>query len=124
MNSDLKKILAADEDGLVTYEYLANHIDNCDDVIDELTDNIIQVDKSGQFVVSTARYLNAIDSEKFKGVISRLIAAAIEKDRERRYIGDLMQAIYGEDYAAHADELKVSDDNFRRLYKRLHPTGF
>ena len=57
MNSELKKILDSDTDGLVTYEYLANHIDSCDDVIDDLADNIIRVDKSGQFCASTARTL-------------------------------------------------------------------
>lgn len=124
MNSDLKKILNSDTNGLVTYEYLANHIDSCDDIIDDLIENIIRVDKSGQFVASTARYLNAIDSEKFADAISKLIAAAIEKDREHRYLGDLLQGIWGEDYAARAEELKATDDNFRRIYKRLYPTGF
>ncbi len=124
MNPELKKILDSDKDGLVTYEYLANHIDSCDDVIDDLVDNIIRVDKTGQFAASTARYLNAINSETFAGVISKLIAAAIDKDREHRYLGDLLQGIWGEDYAEHAEELKAKDDNFRRIYKRLYPTGF
>ena len=132
MTPDLKKILNSDTDGLVTYEYLANHIDSCDDIIDDLIENIIRVDKSGQFVASTARYLNAIDSEKFDDAISKLIAAAIEKDREHRYLGvyrhpeppSWVPRIWGEDYAARAEELKVSDDNFRRIYKRLFPTGF
>jgi hypothetical protein len=73
--------------------------------------------------VSAARYLNAIDSEFYASQISRLIAAAIEKDREHRYIGDLLQGIWGTDYASRVDELNASDDNFRRIYKRLFPSG-
>lgn len=124
MNSDLKKILDSDTDGLVSYEYLANHIDSCQDVINDIIENIIRVDKTGQFDASTARYLNAIDKETFAEYISRLIAAAIEKDREHRYLGDLIQGIWGEDYAKHVDELNAKDDNFRRIYKRLFPKGF
>lgn len=88
-----------------------------------MSSNMITVDKTGQFVASAARYLFAIDGEKYAHVINKLIAAAIDKDRERRYLGDLMQAIYGEDYASRADQLNVTDDNFRRIYKRLYPTG-
>ena len=124
MNSDLKKILDSDTDGLVSYEYLANHIDSCQDVINDIIENIIRVDKTGQFDASTARYLNAIDKETFAEYISRLIAAAIEKDREHRYLGDLLQGIWGEDYAKHVYELNAKDDNFRRIYKRLFPKGF
>ena len=124
MNSYLKKILDSDTDGLVSYEYLANHIDSCQDVINDIIENIIRVDKTGQFDASTARYLNAIDKETFAEYISRLIAAAIEKDREHRYLGDLIQGIWGEDYAKHVDELNAKDDNFRRIYKRLFPKGF
>ena len=124
MNSDLKKILDSDTDGLVSYEYLANHIDSCQDVINDIIENIIRVDKTGQFDASTARYLSAIDKETFAEYISKLIAAAIEKDREHRYLGDLLQGIWGEDYAEHVDELNAKDDNFRRIYKRLFPKGF
>lgn len=123
MDQDLKKQLTADPDGLLTYEYIANHIGACDDIMDELVDNMILVDNSGQFTVSSARYLSAIDAEKYRGAISRLIAGAIEKDRERRYIGDLLPAIWGTDYEARADELSAADDNFRRIYKRLFPSS-
>ena len=63
MDQDLKKELERDSDGLLTYEYIANHIGLCDDIMDELIDNMILVDGNGQFVVSAARYLNAIDRE-------------------------------------------------------------
>lgn len=122
-NEDAKR-LTGDADGLLTYEYLANHIENCDDDIDWLTDNIIRVDLTGQFTASAARYLHAIDSSKYASAISQLVNATIGKDREHRYLSSLMSGIYGPDYREHADELSASDDNFRRIYKRLFPTGF
>lgn len=121
-NEDIKT-LSKDPDGLLTYEYIANHIATCDDDMDFLVDNMITVDKTGQFVASAARYLSAIDPNKYSASISRLIAAAIEKDRERRYLGDLLLAIWGKDYLSRADELSATDDNFRRIYKRLYPRG-
>ena len=115
------KSLAADPDGLLTYEYIANHINELSpDDMTALADNMIQVDRNGQFVVSAARYPSATDRDLFAEPIARLIAAAIDKDRERRYLGDLLQAIYGPDYAEHAGELSAADDNFRRIYKRLY----
>lgn len=115
------KALQADQDGLATYEYIANHIDTCAADIDFLVDNMISVDRNGQFLVSAARYLSAIDAEGFATAISRLVAAAIDKDREHRYIGDLLESLYGTDYREHAAELSASDNNFRRIYKRLFP---
>ena len=108
---------------MLTYEYIANHIGDCDDIIDELVDNMIAVDPTGQFTVSAARYLSAIGHDKYAPQISALIAAAIDKDRERRYIGDLLQSIWGADYAERAAELSASDNNFRRIYKRLFPAS-
>lgn len=121
MEQELKKRLSQDPDGLLTYEYIANHIGDCDDIMEELVDNMILVDPTGQFMVSAARYLYAINPEAYADSISRLIATAIEKDRERRYLPDLVTAIWGEDYQDHAEELMASDDNFRRIYKRITP---
>lgn len=121
MDQELKKQLSNDPDGLLTYEYIANHIDSCDSIMNDLVDNMILVDGSGQFLVSSARYLCAIDREKFADAISRLVATAIEKDRERRYIADLLPSLWGADYQERADELSAADDNFRRIYKRVHP---
>lgn len=120
ISEETRKSLAADPDGLLTYEYIANHIADLSAAdMEALAENMINVDRTGQFVVSAARYLSATDRELFAGPIATLIAAAIDKDRERRYLGDLLQAIYGPDYASRADELSASDDNFRRIYKRL-----
>ncbi len=123
MDEILKKQLSKDPDGLLTYEYIANNIGSIDDIMLELAENIINVDMSGQFVVSAARYLNAIDKEKYAESINLLIKAAIEKDRERKYLGDLAVSIWGADYKEHAEQLSATDDNFRRIYKRLYPIG-
>lgn len=125
MEEEFKKRLESDASGLLTYEYIANNINNAGfgDEVDWLTDNIINVDKTGQFVVSTARYLNAIDKVSFASQIDRLIKAAIVADRERAYLGVLASSIWGDDYQDRAASLIASDDNFRRIYKRLYPIG-
>lgn len=124
MNEELKKIIGDDKDGLKSYEYLANHIDSASEVIGDIIENIRRVDLNGQFVVSTARYLHAIDPGKFASEINVLIEMAIEKDREHRYLGDLLAGIWGEDFAERAEELIAADNNFRRIYKRVYPQGF
>ncbi len=50
------------------------------------------------------------------------MAGAIDKDREHKYLPDLLQGLYGADYEVRAKELIAADDNFRRIYKRLFPT--
>ena len=123
MDNDIKNLLADDADGLLTYEYMANHIDSIEPIIDDLVELMIKVDRTGQFVVSAARYLNAIDSKKYATAINNLISAAIDKDREHRYLPDLL-TIWGNDYELRVEELNASDNNFRRIYKRLFPTKF
>lgn len=122
-DNDIKK-LRLDPDGLLTYEYLANHIGECGpEEIDALIENMERVDLSGQFLASAARYLNAIDPDGYQPAIRTLVAGAIDKDREHRYLPDLMQGLYGNDYKDRLNELCASDDNFRRMYKRLYPTA-
>ena len=72
MDESLKKQLSNDSDGLLTYEYIANNIGLIDEIMPELADNIVSVDMSGQFVVSAARYLNAIDKDKYADSIDKL----------------------------------------------------
>lgn len=122
MTESDRKCLAADPDGLKTYEYIANHIDTCHDDIEELVDNIARVDLTGQFLASAARYLHAIDAEAFAAPVHRLVSATIDRDREHRYLADILLSIYGSDYKERARELQASDNNFRRIYKRLFPT--
>lgn len=119
--SKLPKDLINDPDGLLTYEYLANNIEDLGDRLADVTDNMIRVDTTGQFTVSAARYLHAINPALYSTEIDRLIAAAIDKDRERSYISSLLADIWGSDYAERVDVLKASDNNFRRIYKRLFP---
>lgn len=125
MDEELRQRLENDDSGLLTYEYIANNINNSNfaQEIDELVDNMINVDKTGQFVVSTARYLNAINKDVFAPQIDRLIKAAIVADRERAYLGVLAASIWGDDYKERATALSANDDNFRRIYKRLYPIG-
>ena len=84
---------------------------------------MISVDLSGQFTASAARYLHAIDAAAYQPAISRLVASTIDKDREHRYLPDILNSIYGPDYADRAAELSASDNNFRRIYKRLYPNS-
>lgn len=123
MTDEQKKVLEDDPDGLVTYEYIANHIDTCFDELDMLIENMTRVDLVGQFLASAARYLNAIDPVKFAEPVKKLVAATIDRDREHRYLPDLILSIYGEDYEAKAERLMAEDNNFRRIYKRLFPTA-
>lgn len=104
-----------------TYDYLVNHVPDCIGDMDYITDNLVRVDSTGQFLASSARFLSSVDAESFSPWICRLIEGAIEKDRERRYIGSLLEAIWGPDYAQNAEKLKKEDDNFRRIYKRIYP---
>ncbi len=114
--------LKRDPDGLMTYEYIANHIDECSESdLDALVDNMVTVDLTGQFLASAARYLHAIDAQRFAEPVKRLIASTIDKDREHRYLPDILNSIYGADYADRASELIATDNNFRRIYKRLFP---
>ena len=117
---DIKR-LTDDPDGLITYEYIANHIEDCDDDMKWLIGNVVRVDRNGQFSASAARYLNAIDHDKYSEEISMLVDATIGKDREHRYLTDLMVSIYGPDFHQNAKDLISKDDNFRRIYKRLYP---
>lgn len=123
MDEDLRKRLSKDPDGLLTYEYIANNIESVADDLPGLVENMIAVDQCGQFCVSAARYLNAIDPDRYAVSVGRLIEAAIDKDRDRAYIGQLLPDIWGTDYAGRVDELNASDNNFRRIYKRIYPTG-
>ena len=123
MDNNIKQILDNDTNGLLTYEYIANNMGSIDEDMSALVDNMIQKDRTGQFVVSTARYLNAIDKEKYATSIDLLVKAAIAKDREHVYLATLASSLWGADYKEHAAQLSATDDNFRRIYRRLYPVG-
>ncbi|MBQ7690056.1 MAG: hypothetical protein IJT30_02540 [Muribaculaceae bacterium] len=123
IDPELQQHLSNDPNGLTTYEFMANNIGTLGEDIIWLVKNIINVDRTGQFVVSTARYLHAIDHDKYAECIDLLVKAAIVKDRERVYLRDLTASLWGPDYQDHAAELALASDNFRRIYKRLYPMG-
>ena len=118
-----EKLLATDTDGMVSYEYLVNHIDADTKAVDLAVENIGRVDTTGQFAASAARFLHAMDSKRFASEIDCLLKLAIDKDREKAYLPSLLSCIWGADYLARAEELREKDDNFRRIYKRVHPSG-
>lgn len=118
---DYKKIIKEDTDGSLSYEHLVNNIDELSpEGIKELLSHIKRVDSTGQYTVSAARYLHSVNPETHASLVGELIEAAIGIDRERRYIGTLLAAVWGDDYREHAAELSATDNNFRRIYKRIH----
>ena len=124
MTDDQKKQLTMDPDGgLKCYEYLANNIDTCTaEDMSQLCTTLQDIDLTGQFQASAARYLHAIDPTAFGETIRGLVACVIDKDREHRYLPDLIAGLYGPDFHERASELSATDDNFRRMYKRLYPS--
>lgn len=121
MTEQDKKLLKQDADGLATYEYLANNIETCFDDLDAIIENMTNVDRTGQFLASAARYLHAIDSERYAPAVEKLVAATIDKDREHAYLPALIRGIYGDNFAEGAEERCATDRNFRRMYQRLFP---
>lgn len=120
---DLTK-LQNNPDGLKAYEYLVNNLDTLTpDVLDQIVDIIITADPTGQYLTSSSRFLNAIDSQAYAPQVKRMVALVIDRDREHRYIPDLIEALYGPDYKENASRLATDDNNFRRMYKRLYPEG-
>lgn len=113
----------SEDEGMRIYEYIVDNAENEDLVMGELVMKLRNADKTGQFLCSTARYLAAVDRERFDNWIAPLVEGAIEKDRDRKYIGSLLEALWGADYRLRADELKLADDNFRRIYKRLYESS-
>lgn len=113
----------SEAEGMAIYEYIVDNVETCEPEMGELVCKLRLADTTGQFLASTARYLSAIDREKFDRWLTPLIEGAIERDRDRRYIGSLLEGIWGEDYKDRVEELKGSDDNFRRIYKRIYSSG-
>ncbi len=121
--TELPKHLLDDADGMDTYDYLVNHITGLEGDIVPFIENIHRVDRTGQFLASTARFLAAVNQAFFENEIGMLIEFAIEKDRDRKYIGSLLKAIWGDNYKDRAEDLCTCDDNFRRIYRRIYHNG-
>ena len=111
------------EDGMAIYEYIVDNAESDNLQMGDVIMKLKSVDTTGQFFASAARYLAALDRPRFEQWLGQLVECAIEKDRDRRYIGSLLEALWGADYKERAEELKVTDDNFRRIYKRLYESS-
>lgn len=119
-DQELTKLKNTDSDGLLTYEFIANNIGECDEQLPELAQILVEVDRSGQFTASASRFLNAINADAYADTVRTLVAATIDRDRERRYLPELMESLYGADFESRSAELSATDNNFRRMYKRLY----
>lgn len=107
------------------YDAMVNNVTTGEDFdMDESIRMLGDHDDTGQFLTSAARFLAAMDLTKFAPEIEKLIALAIPKDRERKYIGSLLEAVWGHDYKQKAMILRETDDNFRRIYKRIYPAEY
>lgn len=122
MKDELKE-LELDHDGMLTYEYIVNHVDEIEDTLSRLCEMMKLSDKTGQFLASTARFLHAVDKDRFDKYVGGFIEGALDRDREHKYIGSLLEAIWGVDYKDRIEELNQTDDNFRRIYKRIYMPG-
>lgn len=117
---EIKDLQDRDNDGLLIYEFIANNIGECDADLTALADSLCTVDRTGQFTASAARFLHAVNADAYAEPIRTLVAATIDRDRERRYIGDLMESIYGPLEGKDITAMSATDNNFRRMYKRLY----
>ncbi len=109
-----------ENEGLTIYDHIVNSEKDAPEVLPELVEKLADVDDSGQYLCSSARYLHAVDCDRYSSIVNRLVGLAIERDRERKYIGSLLKALWGENYMEHAEELRQRDDNFRRIFKRIY----
>ncbi len=117
---ELKELINRDTDGLLIYEYIANNTGRDDSVLPALCEALCEIDRTGQFTASAARFLNAVDAVAYADEVRRLAESTIDRDRERRYIGDLMESLYGPVDALDIKAMSAADNNFRRMYKRLY----
>lgn len=107
--------------GMDIYDYIVNNVGVVEAELPQLIAQLNAVDTTGQFLASSARFLSSVGKEAFAVHISRLVECAIDKDRERKYIGSLLEALWGKNYMENAQALRGSDDNFRRIFKRIFP---
>lgn len=118
---DILKKLDKDETGMETYEYIVNHTDTCEEILPQLIEILNKTDSTGQFLASTARFLHAVDPEKFDSYLELLVDSTLHKDKEHKYIGSLLEALWGCNYQENAERLQRESDSFRRIYKRVFP---
>lgn len=117
---EIKELKERDKDGLLIYESIANNAGQDDACLPELCEALAAVDHSGQFTASAARFLHAVNAEAYDAIVRPLVSATIDLDRERKYLGDLFQSLYGPVEDLDVEAMSAADNNFRRMYKRLY----
>lgn len=115
----MAEILDKEKTGIEIYDYLVNNLPDCIEEMDTIVDTLLEKDSTGKYLASSARFLAGVDMKKYERWICRLTEGAIDRDKERRYIWSLLQAIWGPDYQERISELEATDNNFRRIYKRV-----
>lgn len=113
--------MEAEDKAMSVYERIVNAEGSNPQWLPDLVDELCRCDETGQYLCSGARYLHAIDAQSYAPLINVLTEAAIDRDREHRYIAQLLPTLWGEDFQLKADKLRLSDNNFRRIYKRIYP---
>lgn len=113
--------MESNDNALTIYEQIVNAEATAPEQLASLITKLSACDETGQYICSSARYLGALNPEKYASHIERLVADAISRDREHRYISQLLPALWGEDFMDKADELRLRDNNFRRIFKRIYP---
>lgn len=102
------------------YEQMVNAESTSPETLPSLVEQLKECDDSGQYLCSGARYLHALNAAAYGPLVSYMVEAAIERDREHRYISQLLPAIWGDDFMENADKLRLADNNFRRIFKRIY----
>ena len=65
---------------MMVYDYLVNHAEDTTDM-EALIDLLVTKDTTGQFLASSARFLHAVNAERFHSHIGKLVMHAIDKYR-------------------------------------------
>lgn len=103
------------------YEALVDAESSATDRLPALVTELMAADETGQYLCSGARYLGALDRARYGQYISAMVEAAIDRDREHRYLAQLLPALWGDDFMEHSQQLRLTDNNFRRIFKRIYP---
>lgn len=108
---------------LDAYEILVNQPSMPSEQLAGIIDTLILLDRDGKYCVSAVKYLIVNNIPQTDPLCIKLCDAAIDKDRERNYLPMLMESLFGSDYQNMAEEMLKQNDIFRRIYKRIYPTG-
>ena len=103
------------------YEAMVDAESTASDRLDSVVAELIACDETGQYLCSGARYLHALNGPKYEKLVNAMVEAAIDRDREHRYLSQLLPSLWGENFMENADQLRLSDNNFRRIFKRRYP---